>query len=461
MNQKHMKKPKIITLHPNHIRIDGGTQSREQINEDTVADYAEAMSSDAEFPPCIVFYDGSSNWLADGFHRYFGAVKAKKRLVVEQREGTRRDAILYSVGANATHGLRRTNADKRKAVLTLLEDADWGTRSDNWIAQQCGVSHPFVGSLREASTCNGYKLREGQDGKVRRLPEREMALSDDVFSDEDEGSIPSNSRPLDDEGDATIASVNARMSRNYSPSNAGDEDDDFADPFEEEAPRSAVVEQPLRRGDEVRFTDAMTGDKVIGYYITSLACKDVHGTIYRATSIERYGPGFNDRPDASEEESSPTPVATPVRDYEKSIEQRAAQAEIIHDTLTPAQEAARDAAPAEPQSDEEWLESLPIYRVLHQKQHKGIVARRALLDWRKVEKAVSAFSRAVASAESVKAHDDNFFARALAAPRTITPPDQWGVCPPCKGAGCARCGRAGFEMNGGIDPRRIEAGEVE
>jgi hypothetical protein len=28
--------------------------------------------------------------------------------------------------ANAAHGQRRTNADKRKAVITLLEDAEWG-----------------------------------------------------------------------------------------------------------------------------------------------------------------------------------------------------------------------------------------------------------------------------------------------------------------------------------------------
>jgi len=32
------------------------------------------------------------------------------------------DAVFNSVGANAEHGLRRTNADKRRAVLTLLND---------------------------------------------------------------------------------------------------------------------------------------------------------------------------------------------------------------------------------------------------------------------------------------------------------------------------------------------------
>lgn len=35
-------------------------------------------------------------------------------MATEVLRGTKRDAILYSVGANSTHGLRRTNADKRR-----------------------------------------------------------------------------------------------------------------------------------------------------------------------------------------------------------------------------------------------------------------------------------------------------------------------------------------------------------
>nr|WP_244557034.1 hypothetical protein [Fulvimarina manganoxydans] len=73
------------------------------------------------------------------------------------RQGTRRDAILHSVGANATHGMRRTNADKRRAVTRLLEDAEWAAWSDREIARRCGVSQPFVGSMRESHTDNGYQ----------------------------------------------------------------------------------------------------------------------------------------------------------------------------------------------------------------------------------------------------------------------------------------------------------------
>jgi hypothetical protein len=44
--------------------------------------------------------------------------------------------------------LRRTNADKRNAVKTLLYDAEWSKWSDREIARRCGVSSEFVHKSR-------------------------------------------------------------------------------------------------------------------------------------------------------------------------------------------------------------------------------------------------------------------------------------------------------------------------
>lgn len=133
----------------NAIRIDGGTQSRVEINNEAVTDYAEAVKVGIEFPPIVVFFDGADNWLADGFHRYHSHKQAgKASILADVREGTVRDAILFSLSANGTHGLRRTNADKRKAVTTLLADSEWAAWSDRKIAELAGVGHPFVASLR-------------------------------------------------------------------------------------------------------------------------------------------------------------------------------------------------------------------------------------------------------------------------------------------------------------------------
>ena len=40
------------------------------------------------------------------------------------------------------------NADKRKAVATLLADAEWSAWSDSEIARRCAVSHDFVRRMR-------------------------------------------------------------------------------------------------------------------------------------------------------------------------------------------------------------------------------------------------------------------------------------------------------------------------
>lgn len=140
-----------ITL--SDIRFDGGTQSRASISEQVVADYADAMKAGDIFPPVVVFYDGAEYWLADGFHRYQAYVRAKIASVpADVRQGTQRDAILFSVGANASHGLRRTNDDKRRAVLTLLNDKEWAKWSDREIARHCAVDHKTVAGLRPKVT---------------------------------------------------------------------------------------------------------------------------------------------------------------------------------------------------------------------------------------------------------------------------------------------------------------------
>jgi hypothetical protein len=142
-----------MKLRIDRLRLDGGTQPRAAIDESAVRDYADALGSEAAFPPVTVFHDGEAYWLADGFHRVH-AHKMLDWLEIESdvRQGTRRDAVLFSVGANAVHGLRRTNPDKRRAVETLLSDPEWATWSDREIARRCGVSDKTVAPLRPRVT---------------------------------------------------------------------------------------------------------------------------------------------------------------------------------------------------------------------------------------------------------------------------------------------------------------------
>ena len=133
------------------IRIDGGTQSREALNQATVAEYAEAMTEGVTFPPITLFFDGSNHWLVDGFHRYFAAKQVGfTDMPAEVRDGTQLDAQWASYTVNKDHGLRRSNADKRKAVMGALAHPYGKAKSDNQIAKELGVHHSTVGDIRRS-----------------------------------------------------------------------------------------------------------------------------------------------------------------------------------------------------------------------------------------------------------------------------------------------------------------------
>ena len=156
-------------LQLSQITIDGGTQSRAGLDQSTVDEYAENMLAGDEFDPIEVYHDGEKYWLADGFHRVAAARQAKlKSIGAEVHQGSQRDAVLHSVGANSKHGLRRTNADKRRAVETLLRDEEWAQWSNREIARRCGVDDTFVGKIRTEVTAVKPQstLRKGADGRV-------------------------------------------------------------------------------------------------------------------------------------------------------------------------------------------------------------------------------------------------------------------------------------------------------
>lgn len=148
------------------LKIDLQTQSRVTINQDAVAEYADAMMDGEKFPPVTAFYDGKHYYLADGYHRYFAAKKAGiDEIDCDVKNGTIRDAVLYSVGVNSAHGLRRNNEDKRKAVMTILDDVEWAGWSDITIANKCQVTSAFVGRVRKTlnleSTSRKYVNKHG------------------------------------------------------------------------------------------------------------------------------------------------------------------------------------------------------------------------------------------------------------------------------------------------------------
>ena len=194
-----IKKLKLETL-----VIDAGTDVRSEINDDTVSEYGLAAKNKAKLPPLVVFDTKDGLLLADGFHRYFGFERQGiKEYDCDVHKGTREDAIKYALGCNTTHGLRRTNADKRNSVMIAMRE--FPNLSTSALAEICAVSRPQVDSVRQEveektereKLCNeagqgadsapssGEKpsksqdlpppRREGKDGKSYTVPPRKTS----------------------------------------------------------------------------------------------------------------------------------------------------------------------------------------------------------------------------------------------------------------------------------------------
>jgi hypothetical protein len=150
------------------INIQGGTQARVRTNDDAIESYAEEMNQGTVFPPITVYFDGTTHWLADGFHRFLAARRiGREAILAEVQPGGRTDALRHALGANATNGVYRTNDDKRNAVEIALEE--WSDLANPVIAEICRVSVELVRRRRTELTQAGRLQKTdrvtGRDGK--------------------------------------------------------------------------------------------------------------------------------------------------------------------------------------------------------------------------------------------------------------------------------------------------------
>lgn len=133
------------------ILLDPELQSRVTLSQEAIDDYSQKIREGVKFPALKVYRVGSRHYLVDGWHRYFAYKKAGiADIEVDVVEGTKRDALLASTGVNKEHGLPPNRADKRRAVMKLLDDMEWSSWSNREIANQTGVTHPTVMAIRES-----------------------------------------------------------------------------------------------------------------------------------------------------------------------------------------------------------------------------------------------------------------------------------------------------------------------
>lgn len=133
------------------IKQSSALQPRAKMDTGIIDEYTEAMKAGATFPAVTIFQVDQDLYLVDGYHRFLAAQGAKaQKILADIRPGTMREAILFSAGVNATHGIRRNNEDKRRAVSVLLKDKEWGKWADTKIADTCFVSVDLVADVRKS-----------------------------------------------------------------------------------------------------------------------------------------------------------------------------------------------------------------------------------------------------------------------------------------------------------------------
>ena len=187
-NQHTPKLPKVVrtvedTVPLHEINVPESVQSRVQsFDEGAVTRYVEALENGDKLPPVELFtwdaedgWDGAPYFVGAGFNRIEAYRRHGKKeipatcTVIEGgRENAYAAAQWCSVTSNATHGLPRTQADRRRAVKLAIEAQPH--LNDSRIAKLVRVDGKTVARVRA-------EMEGRPDPYAEEKPEREEADS--------------------------------------------------------------------------------------------------------------------------------------------------------------------------------------------------------------------------------------------------------------------------------------------
>ena len=185
-----------VTVPIYDIVIDSHINTRE-LDEDVIEEYREAMREYGK-EHWQSFWNESprmteSNHLYSGFHTVTAAMREFGReyeISVVQEGKDWRDAYFHATRMNATHGRRRTNAEKEEAVKRWLEDDEMCQWTDGHIAKECLVSAPFVSKVaRSLETISSRptkrKYLDG-DGEIQWMETKQIGTEQTKAAQETE-----------------------------------------------------------------------------------------------------------------------------------------------------------------------------------------------------------------------------------------------------------------------------------
>ena len=133
------------------VQLNKALQMRTATVDDHIDGLKEAITTGIELPPVDLYGpdDEGSYYVGDGNHRLIAHILLKKtHILAIVHEGGLAEARRHAYGANSEHlGLRRTNADKRRAVLMALAWEKGASHRE--VADLCKVSHQCVNKIKK------------------------------------------------------------------------------------------------------------------------------------------------------------------------------------------------------------------------------------------------------------------------------------------------------------------------
>jgi hypothetical protein len=157
------------------INFKASPRVRDRLMTEVVDDYAERYKKREKLPPPVLaLVDDGVLVCVDGMHRIHALKKnGQKAVECEVMKCTPEMALREALGSNRTHGLRRSNDDKRRCVDAAL--MQWPDKSNLAIAQLVGVDDKTVAVIRKEMEKSGHLDKEvvRKDTKDRTIKPRE------------------------------------------------------------------------------------------------------------------------------------------------------------------------------------------------------------------------------------------------------------------------------------------------
>ena len=198
------QRPREVPL--KDLVLDSKCQVRAGLNGQFVEELAEALRSGSKVTPVDVVGVDKRLYVVNGHHRAAAAQAAglEKLPAIVVGEGDLDFAVWTTCAANKDqNSLRRSNEDKRRAVLLAL-DGSGQDQSDRVIAEHIGVSNTFVGKIRkewEARQLSTVDSCDDTDGsppsKNERFPTRKRRGKDGKLRAQRSLRPPNKAKPVE------------------------------------------------------------------------------------------------------------------------------------------------------------------------------------------------------------------------------------------------------------------------